>query len=699
MTLFQQKSLRFKIIALVAVALGVALCIAGSTLILTDYLLMKREVVTQACIQADIVGNNSTAAIMFHDAGAAHESLISLSSTPDIVAARIHVAGEEVLAEYGDVSLFNLVDLEHREPSNTFVENTLFVTRPIVLERETIGYICLAHNMDSLSRALLRKAGVIAGILITALSLSTLLAFRFQRSIIRPIRSLATIAGHVSTQNDYAVRAEVMGNDEVGQLTRVFNTMLEQIQERDTQLEAARSELERRVENRTAELVEANRSMQLEIRERRRAEDQMREAQSLLMAYIEQTPAGIIIADAPSGAIRMVNATALDIGGLRKSDVLGECTDDHPRTWNVTHPDGRPCDPADLPLTRAITTGEECDPQEFIIHKPNGDARWINAHAAPVKDAQGLTTAGVVVFVDITNQKHAENERAEMQRKLLETSRLAGMAEVATGVLHNVGNVLNSINVSSTLLISKVQKSAVADVARIAALLAEHEGDLGRYITEDARGRLIPKYLAELSEQVNQERDEVLDELNSLSSRVEHIKEIVSMQQSYSKVSGTHERINIIELLDDAIRINTAGLERHGVSLQCEFDEHLPEIVTDRHKVLQILVNLISNAKYALDAGRDSNKRLILRVHYRPDEPMPIVIQVDDNGVGITRDNLTKIFSHGFTTRKHGHGFGLHSGALSAQLLGGTLTADSQGPGTGAVFTLCLPDSAPREAA
>ena len=165
------------------------------------------------------------------------------------------------------------------------------------------------------------------------------------------------------------------------------------------------------------------------------------------------------------------------------------------------------------------------------------------------------------------------------------------------------------------------------------------------------------------------------------------------MQQSYAKVSGVYETLAVATLVEDALRINAAAFDRHHIDLVREFDENLPVVCVDRHKVLQILINLLRNAKYALAARSGTDKRIFIRVGMA--SPDRVKITVGDNGVGIAPDHLTRIFNHGFTTKKDGHGFGLHSGANAAKEMGGTLTAHSEGPGKGAEFTLELPVAAP----
>ena len=159
------------------------------------------------------------------------------------------------------------------------------------------------------------------------------------------------------------------------------------------------------------------------------------------------------------------------------------------------------------------------------------------------------------------------------------------------------------------------------------------------------------------------------------------------MQQSYARISGVKEIINLNELVEDGLRMNEDALHHHQVEVIREFED-VPLVNVDKHPILQILLNLFRNAKHACDESRRDDKQIKVRVAKGDGR---VKISVTDNGVGIAPENLTRIFNHGFTTRRNGHGFGLHSGALAAKEMGGSLTAHSDGPGQGATFTLELP--------
>ncbi len=321
----------------------------------------------------------------------------------------------------------------------------------------------------------------------------------------------------------------------------------------------------------------------------------------------------------------------------------------------------------------------------------DGKTTWALTSKLPLTNKAGAIIGTFGISKDITDIKEAEAKLESVHRQLLETSRKAGMAEVATSVLHNVGNVLNSVNTSAGVLIDHVRASKITGVERLAKLLGEHEADLADFLTRDNRGQQVPAYLKTLAGHLADEQKLLVTELRELSKNIDHIKEIVAMQQSYARVAGVLERLFIADLVEDALRMNTAALARHHVRVVKNLDRSV-EIEVDKHKVIQILINLISNAKYALAGAQIGDKVLTLHVH-RAGEM--VRVSVEDNGIGVTPENLTRIFSHGFTTRSEGHGFGLHAGALAARELGGSLTVKSAGAGQGATFTLELPVQPP----
>ena len=318
----------------------------------------------------------------------------------------------------------------------------------------------------------------------------------------------------------------------------------------------------------------------------------------------------------------------------------------------------------------------------------DGKTSWLLTTKMLWRDKDGKTIGTFGTTKDITLIKKAEAQVEETHKRLLELSRQAGMAEVATNVLHNVGNVLNSVNVSTTLALDLIKKSRLNNLGWLAAMIHEQRDHLAAFFATDPKGRQLPEYMEKLAKHLAAEQSELVGEIELTRKNIEHIKDIVMMQQSYARMSGVVDKVKVVDMVEDALRMNAGALARHDVQVSRDYPAGPLEITVERHKVLQVLVNLIRNAKYACDESGRADKHLTVQVR---GGDQGVQIAVMDNGVGIPAENMTRIFSHGFTTRKDGHGFGLHSGALAAREMGGKLTAFSDGPDAGARFVLELP--------
>ncbi|KDB50729.1 hypothetical protein X805_37160 [Sphaerotilus natans subsp. natans DSM 6575] len=284
-------------------------------------------------------------------------------------------------------------------------------------------------------------------------------------------------------------------------------------------------------------------------------------------------------------------------------------------------------------------------------------------------------------------QRTAELRQAQAQ--LVDSARAAGMAEIATNVLHNVGNVLNSVNVSAGMICQQLRQSKLSGLGRTVEMLARNEADLGRFMSEDPKGRMLPGYLGKLAQVLEAEQRMVLDEMEQMGRSIEHLKDIVATQQSYAGSTGMVALTEVSALVEDALRMNAGALSRHQVVVERDLPA-LPPLPLDRHRVLQILINLIGNAKQAMDAEGAFGHRLQIAASLGASGDT-LRLSVRDEGDGIRSEHLERIFAHGFTTRTRGHGFGLHSCIVAAREMGGDLQAHSDGPGTGATFTLVLP--------
>ena len=301
---------------------------------------------------------------------------------------------------------------------------------------------------------------------------------------------------------------------------------------------------------------------------------------------------------------------------------------------------------------------------------------------------QQLAQANEELSREIVEREHAEEELKVLQRQHIETARRVGQSEIASSVLHNVGNVLNSVNVSAGLISERLRDFGISDLSKATDIMEQHLDNLGNFVTQDERGKHLAPFLIDLSHQMTTDEEDLLQEVESLTKNVEHIRDIITLQQSHTGVSGLVQEASLADLIEDAIRINSSSAERHGIEIACDFED-VPIVAIDRQKLVQVLVNLVSNAKYALIHSDLPKKQMSVRMcHVAEDR---VRIDVQDNGIGIAEENLTRIFSHGFTTRKEGHGFGLHSASLAVKELDGELTVCSEGPGKGAIFSIVIP--------
>ncbi len=411
----------------------------------------------------------------------------------------------------------------------------------------------------------------------------------------------------------------------------------------------------------------------------KQVEAELAAERDLLGTMLENSPDMIYFKDRDSRFLRTSKTHVQRMGKTRYDEVVGRTDFDF---FSEEH-----ARPAYDDEQQIIRTGQ---PLIGKIEKEtweNGQTSWVLTSKMPLRDKDGNIIGTFGISKDISGIKEAEAKLEDVHKRLLETSRMAGMAEVATSVLHNVGNVLNSVNVSCSVVADRVHKSKVVNLSKAVALIDEHGQDLAGFFGANPKGKQLPAYLKGVAAHLATEQEEILQELANLSHNIDHIKEIVAMQQSYSKVSGVRECLPAMELVEDALRMNGAAFERHQVKVIREYSS-VPPVMAEKHKVLQILINLLRNAKYACDDSGRVDKRVTLRIDPAGEQ---VKISIIDNGVGIPAANLTRIFEHGFTTRKEGHGFGLHSGALAAKDLGGSLGVTSDGPGCGACFTLELP--------
>lgn len=417
-----------------------------------------------------------------------------------------------------------------------------------------------------------------------------------------------------------------------------------------------------------------------DISEIKKALANLKRDQRFLRALLENVPDMIYFKDAQSRYLRVSHAFAVKFGATDPEKLVGMTDHDF---FTLEH--AQPALEAEQQIMRTERPVVNLEERETYA---DGRVTWASTTKLPFYNEYGQIIGTFGVTRDITTRKHTETALAESQRRLMDASRMAGMAEVASGVLHNVGNAFNSVNTSATLMADQLRTSRLGSLAKVVQLFDEHAKDVGDFLTKDPRGKQLPNFLGELSRQLTKERESLVTELESLRRGVDHIKAVIAMQQNYAHPSTLAEDVSLPAIVEEALMMRGSSLTKNQVEVVKEFPSET-RVRAARHRVLEILVNLLTNAEHAVVAAADSGRRVKFVI--TPANNGKVQLSVIDNGNGISPDHLQRIFSFGFTTKKEGHGFGLHNSALAAKEMDGALFARSEGLGKGAEFVLTLP--------
>ncbi len=421
-----------------------------------------------------------------------------------------------------------------------------------------------------------------------------------------------------------------------------------------------------------AELTSANTALQAEIADRKRAE----EIAAMFRSMVEYSKDPIYMAD-PGKDLKLsyINDAGCRHFGLSRERLSAMSVSDWDPEFAVRNTTG---------FWDQLKSGEPCV-YETLHQLADGRTIPVEISFSYLKYAGEEYLVGW--FRDITDRKHAAEKVAELNKQLLVAARQQGMAEVASSVLHNAGNVLNSVNVSATLITERIKHSQLDGLSELAALIQSQSANLHEFLDADPRGKQLPAFIKLMADYWKKEQADEIKELEHLNRNIQHVKDIIATQQSLTGISGFEEPVKLSHMLDNALKIAAASFEHNSIKIKRHYED-LPPTLVDKSKLLQILINLLQNAKDAV-ASLPANAKTITVKTARLDGRYKVF--VTDNGVGINPTDLTRIFSFGFTTKVNGHGIGLHYSALSAKGMGGSLTATSEGPNLGATFTLELP--------
>ncbi len=461
--------------------------------------------------------------------------------------------------------------------------------------------------------------------------------------------------------------------------------LTEELKEKSVQLENVNLELkgfnrklEEKVTQRTQELKKNNKELQNEISERQMAEQLLRESEEQFRSLSEQSFMGIFIIF--DDHFKYANKAAADIMGHSVDNILAIKKISFDSI--IFHED---LDQVNEQWQNYISEDNNFFQMPMRIITGNQVTKWIDVYGKSI-NYQGKK-AELITVIDITDRKETERKLEIMRKDMMESAHRAGMADVATSTLHNVGNILNSIKTSSHLINESIQKSPVHNLVKANELLRKHEKDMKDFILNDALGQKLLDYYLVLEKDFSTQHEQIQQDAIRLNGMVDSIVEVISAQQAYAAGASMAELFNVEEIVEDSINVQKESLTQHNIQLNKNFQK-VPAIKVQKSKLLHILTNLIINAIHALNYNDVSERKMDLSI---AGDKNYVFIRISDNGHGINKENSNKIFNYGFTTKKNGHGYGLHSCANYMIEMGGEINVKSEGQGKGATFELVFP--------
>ena len=636
MRLFGHSSIRHKLTFVVLCTSLQGLGIACAAFELYERASFRRALTEELTALADTVGANSAAPLAFDDRKSAQDALACLNAEPHIVAAALYTVYGTVFVEYKRPGTKS----DSRMPiwgsdGAKFAPESLTLYRTIVTRGEKIGGIAIVSDLTAL-HAKIREYMEISALVVLVSALATLfVSSRLLGLITEPILQLARVAGRVSDEENYGLRAIPQSDDEVGKLIVSFNQMLGHIQERDTALHHAKQDLEFRVQARTQE-------MQLEVNERMRAEEMLSEERKVLRALIDNVPDFMYVKDRDSRFVVANLSVARQMGVRTPDELLGKSDFDfYPKELATTFYDDE---------QRVIRSGQAEVNREEIGLDPQGNLSQILTTQVPLRDKHGQVSGIAGVGRDITELKKTQ---AEMQ-KAREAAEAASRAksEFLANMSHEIRTPLNG-------------------VMGMTDLVLETE------LTSEQR-----EYL----ETVKMSGDSLLTVINDILdfSKIEA-----------GRIDLERIDFNLRDCMESALKTLALRADEKGLELMCEVAADVPEIVRgDSGRLRQVLVNLLGNAIKFTDEGEVSLKAQIETIG---DGDRLVRFTVSDTGVGIPAEKLGLIFdpfsqADTSTTRKYGGtGLGLTISGRLVEIMDGRIWVESKvGGGTQFHFTARL---------
>jgi len=660
---FRNISLKNKITSIIMLTSSFVLVIASVSFLLNDILSLRHVMIGNISTASKVIGNNITAALAFESKSTAEEILAGLSAEPHVIAAYVHrqdgthfasylndefsvnTSSKQTDTAYHALKHKELISSYLKDPGETsqailnnsaFFDDSIDIVQNIILDGEFIGLLHIKYSLQKINSRLKQYAGIGAAILIISLFIGYIISSILQKVISEPILNLTEAIKSITENKKYSVIVEKQTNDEIGILVNSFNKMIYDIQKTTVSMDYFNN--------------------------------------------IIQSMYDPLIVIATDYTILMVNSAACNFLDYSEAELVGN---------SVGHVFNTEMLEKEREVNGCIIKGI-VNNKETVYTTKKGEEIPVIFSSSLMSDADGDISGYVCVARDITERIKTDQELAEANKQIVDTAHKAGMADIATGILHNLGNVMNSVNSSTEKITQIVRASKVTSLVNANQLLKEHIDHIGEFLSSDDRGRKLPGFYLKLGDILLDENERTAKSIRRIEEKMTTMKGIIETQQEYAKAEFHTEKEELPNIIGDVLRIQKDLIETYGVRVTGDYQKPL-RCKVHKYKLVQVLLNLVKNAVESMKGNDLHNKVKELVIETGRVDDGSDFIKVKDNGSGIPPENLVKIFNHGFTTKEKGHGFGLHASANSMTEMGGSLIAESDGENKGAAFMVKLP--------